>query len=216
VTTAPITVHQQTPSSGGSGDGKGQLADEPVASSPARTVSTARGGTASGRCLVQVFARRSGSRQRQRRFDQTSRAGRPKQGRSRISTRIRSWASAIARIRCSRQHPPSSPRDHNLGAGPIHVQHHEPVECDDLLGMPCTVSRVRGPSVVAVVKQQPDVGASGRDGGWFRRASSPLQRVEPYFPAKLTRSEPTSRSSLSRLDETRPAKTLTHDQEVVA
>lgn len=75
------------------GHGPGVRSDLAAASAPARMVSTARLDTCSD-ISVQVRAGHSGSRQRHLRFDQTSRAGRPNAGRSRMSTAMRPCASA--------------------------------------------------------------------------------------------------------------------------
>lgn len=93
-TTAFITVHQHTASSRATtATGMASSPTWRVASAPARNVSTARGATCSVPS-VQVFAGQSGSAQRHRRFSHTSRTVRPKHGRSLMSTRRRSWASA--------------------------------------------------------------------------------------------------------------------------
>ena len=79
-TTASITVHQQTPSSRATtATGRASSPTWRVASAPARSVSTAPGATCSVPS-VHVLAAQSGSTQRHRRFSQTRRAGRPKQG----------------------------------------------------------------------------------------------------------------------------------------
>ena len=89
-----MTVHQHTPSSRATtATGRASSPTWRVASAPARMVSTARGGTCAT-SSVQVLASQSGSAQRHRRFSQMRRAGRPKQGRSRMSTRSRSLARA--------------------------------------------------------------------------------------------------------------------------
>jgi hypothetical protein len=92
--TAVMIVHQHTPSSSASSDtGRAFSPTWRHASAPARMVSTARDDTCS-EVSVHVRAAHNGSRQRHRRLRHTSRAGRPNAGRSRISTVIRSWASA--------------------------------------------------------------------------------------------------------------------------
>ena len=92
--TAFITVHQHTPSSPATlATGRASSPTWRHASAPARRVSTAWASTWS-ECSVQVLASQSASTQRHRRLIHTSRAGRPKQVRSRMSIGIRSWASA--------------------------------------------------------------------------------------------------------------------------
>src|ERR1019366_7960741 len=89
-----MTVHQHTPSSSATPEtGRASSPTWRQASMPARQVSSALGGTWTERS-VQVLAGHASSRQRQRRLDHTRRAGRPKQVRSRMSTRTRSWHSA--------------------------------------------------------------------------------------------------------------------------
>ena len=93
--TAAMTVHQHTPnSSASSATGRAFSPTWRHASIPARRVNRQRAENCA-EVSVQVLASQSGSTHRQRRLRHTSRAGRPKQARSRTSTAIRSCASAL-------------------------------------------------------------------------------------------------------------------------
>ncbi len=95
-TTAFMTVHQHTPNSSATLEtGRASSPTWRHASLPARRVMTRCASMWSERS-VQVFASHACSRQRQRRFRHTNRAGRPKHGKSRISIDRRSCASARA------------------------------------------------------------------------------------------------------------------------
>ena len=84
-------AHAELPGQAGHGAGVGpHLAP---ASHPARSVNTVRAEMC-GEASVHVLASQSSSAQRHRRLRHTSRAARPKQARSRISTVLRSCASA--------------------------------------------------------------------------------------------------------------------------
>jgi hypothetical protein len=93
-TTAFMTVHQHTPSSSATLlTGRASSPTCRHASAPARRVST----TWASRCSevsVQVLRSHAGSGQRHRRLRHTSRAGRPKHGRSRMAVGRRSCATA--------------------------------------------------------------------------------------------------------------------------
>ena len=124
-----ITVHQHTPSSRATtATGSASSPTWRVASAPARSVRTARGATCSV-LSVQVLAAQSRSTQRQRRFSQTSRVGRPKHGRSLMSTLTRSLASArTPQVAHQTKSAVVSTVHDRFGRGLFDGQHPEPVE----------------------------------------------------------------------------------------
>ena len=175
-----MTVHQHTPSSRATtATGRASSPTWRVASAPARNVSTARGATCSVPS-VHVLAAQSGSPQRQRRFSHTSRAGRPKQGRSRISTRIRSLASARTP---QLGHPTKSAVVSTVTITSEGVSSTastaKPVESQQRLSQASSVIHRQGSSSLESSRNLNDVGTPGRVRGYLATSHSPVQREEP-------------------------------------
>ena len=139
-----MTVHQHTPNSAATTETA--RASSPTCrhvSAPARRVRTTWA-SMWREPSVQVLASQSGSTQRQRRLIHRSRAGRPKQGRSRMSMGMRSWASA--RVPQLRQ--PTTPTVVSMvitsSSGPsTHLEDPEPVQSQKRLRQPGTVGHLR-------------------------------------------------------------------------
>jgi hypothetical protein len=131
-------------------------------------------------CSVQVLATQAGSTQRQRRLRHTSRAGRPKQARSRMATGLRSRVTAI--VPHDRQPTKSAVASivtNHLGGRLDHLEDAEAVHSQQRLGQARSgTSSTQGPSL----SSQPQTAVTMA--GPLPRVVDPDLPTAPYSDAK--------------------------------